>query len=53
MKTHALAVLGVVAAGLFLAPTPASAGVTEPDTIFYGKIINRTGGPELFICAHR
>src|SRR5436190_11734544 len=46
MKNHALAVLCAIVAGLFLAPTNSSAGVTEPDTIFYGKIINRTGGPE-------
>jgi hypothetical protein len=46
MKNHALAILSVIAAGLFLAPANLSAGVSEPDTIFYGKIINRTAGPE-------
>lgn len=49
MKNRALAFLAVIAAGCFVAPVASSAGVSEPDTIFYGKIINRTAGPEYLL----
>src|SRR5690348_17152486 len=49
MQSGAFAILSVVAAGLFFAPTDSFAGVSEPDTIFYGKIINRTGGAEYML----
>ena len=42
MKTHLLKLLRVVACGVALAPALAGAQIIEPDTIFYGEVINRT-----------
>ncbi len=49
MKNHALATLCVLAVSLLLTPTKSSAGVSEPETVFYGKIINRTSGQEYLL----
>jgi hypothetical protein len=38
--------LGLLAVICFSATAPVQAGISEPDTIFYGKIINRTSGQE-------
>jgi len=42
---HALAVLTLAT----LLPAASFAGISEPGTIFYGKIINRTSGQEYLL----
>lgn len=42
MKNHFLKLLRVVAGGLALGSALASAQIIEPDTLFYGEVINRT-----------
>lgn len=44
-RPHAILLL----AGLAVALAAAQAGIPEPDTVFFGRIINRTSGPEYLV----
>jgi hypothetical protein len=49
MKSRIKKFISAAAVALFFAPLAATAQISEPDTVFYGQIINRTSGQTLLL----